>query len=266
MKRPASPRLVEGRRLLTFILLGAVAWSFFSVRWGGDLLHPGGADSALQILTSLFTLDLSPSFLQIAGAAAWTTVVYAVAGITLAVAVGLPLGVAASGALARSRGMRWGSVAGVRFLLGVMRSIHELVWAWLFVVAIGLSPMAAILALAIPYGGILGRIYAEVLTDVPEEPLRALRSAGASELRVLLYGRLPMALPDILSYTFYRFECAIRSAAIFSFVGIQGLGYQLQLSLDELLYSQMWTLLLSLVALVLLVDLWSTAVRRSLAA
>ena len=155
-------------------------------------------------------------------------------------------------------------MAAVRLMLALMRSVHELVWAWLLIVAIGLSPMAAVLALAIPYAGILGRIYAEVLNDVPEAPLQALRASGASEVGVLLYGRLPMALPDMLSYTFYRFECAIRSAAIFSFVGIQGLGYELQLSLDDLLFEQVWTLLFFLVALVVLVDLWSIWVRRSL--
>ena len=90
-------------------------------------------------------------------------------------------------------------VVGTRGFLAFIRSIHELVWAWLFVVAIGLSPAAAILALAIPYGGILGRIYSEIINDVPAEPLRALRAAGASEWKVLLYGRLVMALPDMLS-------------------------------------------------------------------
>ena len=133
-----------------------------------------------------------------------------------------------------------------------------------FVVAIGLSPAAAILALAIPYGGILGRIYSEIINDVPAEPLRALKAAGASEWKVLLYGRLVMALPDMLSYTFYRFECAIRAAAIMSFVGIAGLGFQIQLSLGDLLYGQVWTTLFLMVVLVLAVDVWSTMVRRSL--
>ena len=73
-----------------------------------------------------------------------------------------------------------------------------------------------------------------------------------------------MAFPDMLGYTFYRFECGIRSAAILSFVGIQGLGYQIQLSMGELLFNQVWTLLLLLVALVVLVDIWSTLVRRSI--
>ena len=103
-----------------------------------------------------------------------------------------------------------------------------------------------------------------MIRDVPEEPLRALRATGASELEVLVYGRLPMVLPDMLSYSFYRFECGIRSAAILSFIGIAGLGYQIQLSLDDLLYGQVWTLLFFLVGMISLVDLWSTLVRRSL--
>jgi phosphonate transport system permease protein len=124
--------------------------------------------------------------------------------------------------------------------------------------------MAAVLALGIPYAGILGRIYSELLQDVPEAPLRALRSAGASEWRVFWYGRLPMALPDMLSYTFYRLECGVRSAAILSFVGLGGLGYQVQIALADLDYATAWTFLLALVALVVGVDVWSTLVRRKL--
>ena len=198
--------------------------------------------------------------------ASWRTVAYAVAGITVALAIGLPLGVIGSGVLNSSPWARRVNQGGVRFVLAFFRSIHELVWAWLFVAALGLSPMAAVLALGIPYGGILGRIYSELLQDVPEEPLAALRRAGASEWRVFWYGRLPMAFPDMLSYTFYRLECGIRSAAILGFVGLGGLGYQIKISLDDLAYNRAWTFLLSLVLLVVLVDLWSTMVRRKLTA
>ncbi len=232
--------------------------------WKGSLVHPGGLDSLAQFLRAAFTPELSTSFLEVAFNALWKTTAYAVAGICLAVALGFPLGVLASGVIFKSRGSRIGGIASFRFLLGFLRAIHELVWAWLFVVALGLSPIAAILALALPYGGILGRIYADILNDVPQEPLRALRSAGASEWKVLLYGRLPMALPDLASYTFYRFECAIRAAAIMGFVGIGGLGMQIQLSLGELLYDEVWTLLFLVVALIGLVDGWSSWVRRSL--
>jgi len=261
--RPAISSFLESRRLLTYILIAIAAWSALSVDWNGNLVHPGGAESARQIFTAALTPELSSGFLALALSASWTTVTFAVAGLTLAIAVGLPLGVLGSGVLLRPGSRRFFTITGVRVVLGCLRSIHELVWAWLFVVAIGLSPIAGIFALAIPYAGILGRIYSEILVDVPEEPLNALRTSGASEFKVFLYGRLPMAMPDMLSYTFYRLECGIRSAAILSFVGITGLGYQIQLSLNDLLYNEVWTLLFFLVGLVALVDLWSSLVRKS---
>ena len=217
-----------------------------------------------EFFGAAFNPKLSSSFLGLTLESAWKTTAYAIAGICFAVAIGLPLGVLASGVLARSSSSRWGSVAAFRSVAGLLRAVHELVWAWLFVVALGLSPMAAILAIAIPYGGILGRIYADLLNDVPHEPLRALRASGASEWKVLVYGRLPMALPDMLSYSFYRLECAVRAAAIMGFVGIGGLGMQIQLSLSDLLYDEVWTLLYTLIVLIALVDVWSSWLRRSL--
>ena len=257
-------KFIESRGFLTLLLVAALAWSVSTVERGGQLTHPGGLAALLQFLGGILNPEVSPSFLKVTLEAIWQTIAYAVAGITLAVALGFPLGVVASGILVRSARVRWPVVLGARFFLAFVRSIHELVWAWLFVVAIGLLPMAAVLALAIPYGGILGRIYAEILNDVPSEPLRALRASGSSELKVLLYGRLPMALPDMLSYTFYRFECAIRAVTVMSFVGIGGLGYQILLSLNDLLYGEVWTLLFFLIALIAVIDIWSGAVRRRL--
>ncbi len=259
-----SKVFLRGRGLLTLLLLGAVALSASAIDWSGPVAHTGGGGAALRFFRSMLSPDLSPGFLKLALKASWYTVAYAVAGMTLALALGVPLGIVASGTLARTARLRYPMMVGTRLFLGAIRSVHELVWAWLLVVAIGLSPMAAVIALAVPYAGILGRIYSELLNDVPHEPLQALRSTGASELKVLLYGRLPMALPDMVSYTFYRFECAIRAAAIMSFVGIAGLGYQIQLSLADLLFDQVWTLLFFLVVLVLAVDAWSGRVRRSM--
>ena len=246
------------------MMAGALIWGLATVDWRGSPVHSGGVSAAQDFFAALFPPDLSPGFLGLSLRACWQTVAYAVASISLAVLIGLPLGMVASGAMASSNRWRLAMVAGTRMFLAGVRSVHELVWAVLFVAAFGLSSLTAILAIAIPYAGILGRVYSELLNDVSSEPLRALRSSGASPLRALLYGRLPMALPDMLSYTFYRFECAIRAAAIMSFVGIQGLGYQIQLSLNDLLFNQVWTLMLFLIAVVLLVDLWSTRVRRSL--
>ncbi len=258
-------KLLESRHLLSLLLLGAVVWSFVSVNWGGPIVHTGGGEAAWRFLLALFPPELSPGFLLICLEAAWQTLAYALAGLTVAVFVGFPLGVIASGVVvAPSSRRRIPLILGVRFFLGGIRAVHELVWATLFVAAIGLSPLAAILALGLPYGGILGRIYAEFLQEAPPEPVRALRAAGASPMQTLLFGYLPMCLPDLVSYTFYRFECAVRAAAILSFVGVRGLGYEIQLSLGDLLFRQVWTLLLVLVAIVALVDLWSGRVRRSL--
>jgi len=244
--------------------LAAFLWSLASLQWRGPLVHTGGPAALVSFLQALFPPDLTPDFLRLGLAATWQTLAYAVAGITLAVLLGFPLGIAAAGSATGSPKAGVSLVVAVRLVLAALRSVHELVWAVLFVAAFGLSSLTAILALALPYGGILGRIYGELFNQVPQEPLRALQTTGASPFRVFLYGRLPMALPEMIGYTFYRFECAIRSAAIMSFVGIRGLGYEIQLSLNDLLFNQVWTLMLFLVALIILVDLWSSRVRRSL--
>jgi phosphonate transport system permease protein len=256
--------VLQGRGALTVILVGAFLLSLTAVNWDGRMLHAGGIAAIGDIFEAMLHPNLSSDVLRKAFRESWTTLAYAVAGMTVGLAIGLPAGIVASGTTTRTTWLRRVNVGVSRGILAFFRAIHELVWAWLLVAAIGLSPLAAVFALGIPYGGILGRIYAELLQDVPEGPLRALRSAGAREWRVLLYGRLPMAAPDMASYGFYRLECGIRSAAIMSFVGLGGLGQQIQLSLADLDYSRMWTSLFFLMGLILAVDLWSTQFRRKL--
>ena len=160
--------------------MAALAWSLTNIDWDSPLVHSGGGTSALRFLLALFPPDLTPDFLAIAVKATWYTIAYAVASITLAVAIGLPLGIIASGTVLPENSVwRRPLVVGTRVLLAGMRSVHELVWAVLLVASVGLSPMAGILALAIPYAGILGRVYAELVQDVPQPPLRALRASGA---------------------------------------------------------------------------------------
>ncbi len=262
---PARTRAIESRRTITLILLGAFALSLLGIDWSEGVFRPRGVSAIADTIGALFRPDLSPDLLRKAAVAAWQTLVYAVAGLSVALLIGIPLGVIASGTTARSRVGALTQIGAARGLLAFFRAIHELVWALLLVAAIGLSPMAAVLALGIPYGGILGRIYSELLQDVPQAPLDALRRSGASEWRVFLFGRLPMALPDMVSYTFYRLECGLRSAAVLGWVGLGGLGFQVQIALEDLAYSRVWTFLWVLVVMVVLVDLWSSQVRRRLA-
>ena len=258
----SPPRLMESRRLLTFLLAGAFLWSLLGIDRDGRILHAGGLSALGEIAAALVRPDLSSDVLGRMPGAIWRTLSYAFAGLGLALVIGLPLGLISSGVLFRSGSKQRSLRVAVRIVLAFFRSVHELVWAWLFVAAVGLSPMTAVLALAIPYGGILGRIYGELFQDVPEALLQALRSAGASEWRVFWYGRLPIVMSDMLSYTFYRLECGIRSAAILSFVGLGGLGFQIQIALADLDYSRAWTFILALVVMVLAVEWWSSALRR----
>ena len=255
---------LNDRHALSLILIGAVLWSVLSVDWTGNLIHDGGWAALGDLAKGFATPDLSAGTLQRLAEAAWITVVYAVAGLSLALLMAVPLALLASGVLIREPRLRRLGVTTGRTILSLLRAVHELVWAWLFVAAIGLSPFAAIFALAIPYAGILGRIYADFLVDVPEAPLRSLRSSGAGEAGVLAYGRLPDAVADLASYTFYRFECGLRSSAIMGFVGLSGLGFQIQLSLNDLNYSRASTFLLALFGLIALVELWSNQLRKRL--
>jgi phosphonate transport system permease protein len=264
MTKQRSIFRVHNSFLLTLLLVAIFSWSLFSIKWNADLFHAGGIPTLLQIFEGILHPDLTSDVLLKGFESSWITLAYAVAGMSLAVIYAFIVGVLASGTLTSNRFSRMVSKVFFRGILGFTRSIHELIWAWLFVAAVGLSPYAAIFALAIPYGGILGRIFADMLNDVPQNPIKALKSSGASRLQTLIYGYLPLVWADMISYTMYRFECSIRSSAIMSFVGLGGLGYQIQLSLADLKYDQVWTYVFFLIGLVLFVDIWSNFVRKGL--
>jgi len=241
------------------------AWSAMNVDWSNPV-NTGAGSSLGSIALALITPDLSVSNLETVVGAAWTTVAYAATSISLAIVFGIPLGVIASGTVSHPSRMGVLVAVGTRAILGFSRSIHELIWALLFVAALGLSPAAGILAIALPYSGIIGRIVAEKLQDVPERQIQAIESTGATGLQRFFIARLPSILPETISYLFYRFECAIRTASVLSFVGLGGIGFQVHLALNDLKFDKVATLLYSLLILILVVDLLSRSVRKRLTA
>ena len=172
MLRVSRITTVDNRKWLTLILGGALALSLLQVDWGSGAVHTGGLAAAGEIIGSAFTPQLDIGTLGKAFSEAWTTVALAVAGLTVALVIGAPIGVLASGVLARETRFKVVNIGAARFVLAFFRSIHELVWAWIFIVAVGLSPMAAVLAIGIPYAGILGRVYADLLQDVAGDELK----------------------------------------------------------------------------------------------
>ena len=220
----------------------------------------------------------APPLLLKALGGAWRTLVFAAAAMSLALAAGLPLGLLASeswwaadpaarGARARRLARRAGvptALAALRVLIALLRSVHELLWAVLLLAALGLSSASAVLAIAIPYAGTLAKVFSEMIDEAPRDSAEALRATGARPAQVFLVGVLPRAAADMAAYAFYRFECAVRSSAVLGFFGFPTLGYYLSLSFENLHLREVWTYLYTLLALVIVFELWSGALRRRL--
>ena len=155
--------------------------------------------------------------------------------------------------------------AAARLALNFLRSVPELVWAALMVLAAGLGPFAGTLALALHTTGVLGRLYAESLENASPAPERALRDAGASPLAAFAYATLPLVTPQGVAYALYRLEMNIRMAAMLGFVGAGGLGQLLYFHLSIFQQAQSATLLIAMFLLVFAVDALSGWLRARLA-
>ena len=247
------------------LTLIAIVASISTVDWT-SATHAGAGTSMRMFVHALVNPDISSATLITAGNAAWITVTYAVAAMTIAIAFGILLGLIASGTLLPSGISSTTLIVSVRAYLGFIRSVHELIWALLLVASFGLSPAVGVLAIAVPYSGIIGRVFAERLQDVPIHQLAAFKSTGANSLQLVIGARIPSVLPDITSYLVYRFECAVRTAAVLSFVGLGGIGFQIHIALSDLKFETVATLLYTLVILVVAIDVFSGFIRKRMIA
>ena len=238
-------------------------WALFEA---GNLKVMGG------FLTGFLPPSTSGEFLALLLRATLETLAMATAGIALAALLAVPLAFVMTRSLSISRlgpgNVQWHG-RGVRFaarlLLMGLRTIPEVVWALLLVRALGLGPAAGVLAIAITYGGMLGKVYAEILESGDTRPARALLEAGSGRIAALLYGLVPGAAQELASYTVYRWECAVRASVVMGFVGAGGLGQLMDQSMKMLNGGEASSILLVFLLLVLLADALSAALRRLLA-
>lgn len=200
--------------------------------------------------------DLSPAHLATVAQATLETVAMSALGTLLAAIAGLLLALPAAG--------RLGLIgrAAARLLLNALRAVPELVWAALMVLAAGLGPAAGTLALALHTTGVLGRLFAEALENIPPGPAEAVRIGGGGAIAAFCYGTLPLVWPQLLAYSLYRWENNIRMAAILGFVGAGGLGQQLYVTLSLFQQPQAATVILATLLLVLMVDGFSGWARQ----
>jgi phosphonate transport system permease protein len=209
-------------------------------------------------------------FLRTMARETWRTVAIATAGMTLALVVAIPATLVSTHALSISalsgrmaRGPFWWRQA-MRWLLIVLRSVPELVWALIFVRVVGLGPTAGVLAIALTYGGMLGKVYGEILESGDAHAAQTLLRNGSSRLQAFAYGLLPQNAAELTSYTVYRWECAIRSSVVLGFVGAGGLGQMLDGSMKMFAGGEVLSMLLVFVALVALADRASALLRKAL--
>ncbi|RME69961.1 MAG: ABC transporter permease subunit [Chloroflexi bacterium] len=271
---PRRPSLLNRGTFWGLLFGGLVLWSIGQAGLaGGEVVNPGGWPLVLQFFRAAVRPDLNPAFLAVVLKATLVTLAYAVCGVALSTGLGFVGGILASEVwwqafLPANRQKHrldyrvpW---LVVRAGMALPRAIHEIIWGLFFVNILGLVPLTALLAIAIPFGAITAKVFSEILDETPRRPLEALLNSGASPLTAFIYGLLPPAFPNLLSYTFYRFECSIRAAAVLGIIGAGGLGYEILLSLQSLRYEQMWTLFFALFLLNGLADMWSGALRRRL--
>jgi phosphonate transport system permease protein len=223
-----------------------------------------------QFLASFLPPAYAPEFLVMVARETWRTVAIATAGITLALVLAVPMTLLATRVLSvsalsgRMAALPFALRQAVRVLLIVLRSVPELVWALVFVRVVGLGPTAGVLAIALTYAGMLGKVYAEILESGETHATQALLRNGSSRLQAFFYGLLPQNAAELTSYTVYRWECAIRSSVVLGFVGAGGLGQQLDNSMKMFNGGEVLTMLAVFVALVGLADRVSTGLRRAL--
>ena len=254
-RRPLMARL-RGY-LTTLIIVGLLAWS-----WAPTEMYK----AALLVtdwrnMAEFGSAFLKPNFKD------WLsytnsmieTVQIAIWGTALAVIFGTPFAILSSANVCP----QW-IVQPVRRLMDACRAINEIVFALLFVVAVGLGPLAGVLALAVHNIGIISKLYSEAVEAIDPRPVEGIRATGASRLQEVVFGIVPQVMPLWSSFTLYRFETNVRSATVLGLVGAGGIGQPLYENIRSFAYAETAAIIIIVVATVMIIDMISAQIRRLL--
>jgi phosphonate transport system permease protein len=279
-RRQADPggrprRAGRGGRLGWALLLSVlVVWSLRGSGFAPGALASGRArENAGRFLSGFLRPEVGWSHLGEVARAAVETLQISVAGLVVGMAIGAPLALVAASTLAAGAGdgvggwprpLRLLPYQAARGLLNLLRAVPELIWALVFITAVGLGPFAGALAIGVHSGGLLGKLWAEQLEGVDPGPVDAVRLLGVGRLGLATLAVLPQARQNLVSLTLYQWECNVRAATIVGFVGAGGIGQQIDVSIRLFRYSETATLVLAILVLVFGADTLSALVRRRL--
>ena len=219
--------------------LALVEYSSNMLTLGADFFPPNWHDWSLYVEQMMITIQI----------AVWGTV--------LAIIAAIPFGILCSENL-----MPWWIYQPVRRLMDAARAINEMVFAMIFVVAVGLGPFAGVLALFVHTTGILAKLFSEAVEAIEPGPVEGVRSTGSSALQEIIYGVIPQVLPLWISFALYRFESNVRSATVLGMVGAGGIGVILWESIRGFMFQETCTVILIIILSVTLLDLFSQKLRK----
>ncbi|CAM3071320.1 Phosphate-import permease protein phnE [Brevundimonas diminuta] len=251
----------------------AVSWAMDVLVWGGviavllysvDAVDLGnisrlfsGNDSMKMFVHDLLRPDFSDWKMFVAKM--WETIQIALWGTFLAVLFGIPLGLAA----ARNMAPAW-VVTPVRWLMNLLRSVPDLVIGLLFVTAVGLGPLAGVLAITLNTAGVLAKLFSEAVESIDKGPVEGVRATGASKLHEIVWGVIPQVAPLWTSFALYRFESNSRSATVLGLIGAGGIGQVLFDSMNAFNFKAVSAIVIIVVIAVTLIDTLSQIMRKRL--
>jgi len=252
----------KSRLYVLIILLGALyVWSFEGLQF--DLAKSlDSLDEAGRIVAGVFQPNIPFLFEEEGVLEKMRESLYiALLGTTIAAIIAVPFGFLAARNM--SKKLRFVSTVGKR-ILNVIRTLPELIVAILFIVVVGPSPFAGVLAIGFHSIGMIGKLYSEAIENMEEGTQEALVAVGANRLQTLWFAVIPQVLPEFLSYALYKFEINVRAAAVLGMVGAGGIGTPLLFSLMGHTWENVGSILLVLVPTVILIDFISGSIRKRL--
>jgi len=258
---PPSPMVAPDNNSLMPLIAWGLLFAMLAASWGGadmrpfDLVRDAGnmATYAADFFPPKFTdwrLYLSEMVITLQ-IALWGTV--------LAVIFAVPLGLLSSSNITPA----W-VYQPVRRLMDASRAINEMVFAMLFIVAVGLGPFAGVLALFVHTTGVLAKLFSEAVEAIDPQPVEGIRATGANALEEIVYGVIPQVLPLWISYSLYRFESNVRSASVVGMVGAGGIGVILWDIIRGFQYAETCAVMIIIIVSVTVIDVISSRIRKSL--
>lgn len=242
------------RVIIVLLFMGLLGWS-----WGGAEMRPFDLVSNSSNMLEYLKGFLEPDFSR------WSeylgqmlvTIQIAVWGTFLAVVCAVPAGL-----LCSSNITPWWVHQPLRRLMDAFRAMNEMIFALLFISAVGLGPFAGVLALFIHTLGVLAKLFSEAVEAIDERPVEGIRATGASAVDEVIYGVIPQVIPLWISYTLYRFESNVRSASVVGMVGAGGIGMLLWDAIRGFQYAETSAILIIVILTVVLIDLASAQIRK----